>query len=224
MGIIKQGILGGFSKKVGSVVGTSWKGIAVMKSMPQSVVNPKTTLQVNQRNAFRETSKLASLLLTPAIQECWNRWAKRQSGYNAFVKANVDIIKNANCVLGNYCMQLKISDGELTLPDLAGTTTDGEDTVTITATWDGATLGGRYDKATDIVKLGVLLVENPASGTDWSTGKVVYADSVTRSSGTVSLEFSGASEDTAAIPFMYVVSADGYFRSENLNFFSKIGA
>jgi hypothetical protein len=44
MGTIKQGILGGFSGKVGTVVGASWKGIAYMRSLPQKVKNPRTLL------------------------------------------------------------------------------------------------------------------------------------------------------------------------------------
>jgi hypothetical protein len=31
MGIIKQAVPGGFSGKVGTVIGSSWKGIAVMR-------------------------------------------------------------------------------------------------------------------------------------------------------------------------------------------------
>lgn len=37
MGTIKQGILGGFSGKVGNVVGASWKGIDYIRSLPSSV-------------------------------------------------------------------------------------------------------------------------------------------------------------------------------------------
>jgi hypothetical protein len=48
MGTIKQGILGGFSGKVGTVIGGSWKGISYMRSIPQSVKNPRTDGQVNQ--------------------------------------------------------------------------------------------------------------------------------------------------------------------------------
>lgn len=42
MGTIKQGILGGFSGKVGTVIGSSWKGISYMRSRAQSVKNPRT--------------------------------------------------------------------------------------------------------------------------------------------------------------------------------------
>ena len=222
MGIIKQGILGGFSKKVGGVVGTSWKGIAVMKSMPQSVVNPRTTLQVTQRNAFRDTAKVASLLLTPTIQECWNRWAKRESGYNAFIKKNVDIMKRADNVITLFGGNMVISDGELTLPNLAGTTSESEDTTTFIATWSGNATGGRYDKATDIVKMGCLIIGITDNVTDFSTARVIYADDVVRTAGTMSLTVDALAENEGVIPFMYVVSADGYFRSENLNYFSKV--
>ena len=42
MGKIKQGILGGFNGKVGTVVGASWKGIAYMRGMPQHYTTQAT--------------------------------------------------------------------------------------------------------------------------------------------------------------------------------------
>jgi hypothetical protein len=52
MGVINQGILGGFSGKVGNVVGGNWKGIDYMRIKPASVANPRTPGQVNQRTKF----------------------------------------------------------------------------------------------------------------------------------------------------------------------------
>jgi hypothetical protein len=52
MGTIKKGILGGFSGKVGTVVGASWRGISYMRSLPQKVRNPRTQGQRSQRNKF----------------------------------------------------------------------------------------------------------------------------------------------------------------------------
>ncbi len=52
MGVIKKGILGGFSGKVGNVIGGSWKGIEYMRVKPASVANPRTEGQVNQRTKF----------------------------------------------------------------------------------------------------------------------------------------------------------------------------
>ena len=46
MGKIKQGILGGFKGKVGTVIGASWNGIAYMRGLAQSVKNPKTEEQL----------------------------------------------------------------------------------------------------------------------------------------------------------------------------------
>ena len=62
MGKIKQGILGGFKGKVGTVIGASWNGISYMKGRPQSVRNPRTEAQVQQRNFFKELQGLVSQL------------------------------------------------------------------------------------------------------------------------------------------------------------------
>ena len=62
MGIIKQGILGGFKGKVGTVIGSSWNGIAYMKGLPQSVKKSKTAAQIVQREFFKEVQQIASQL------------------------------------------------------------------------------------------------------------------------------------------------------------------
>ena len=62
MGKIKQGILGGFKGTVGTVIGSSWNGIAYMKGKPRSVKNPRTDAQVQQRNFFKEVQGLVSQL------------------------------------------------------------------------------------------------------------------------------------------------------------------
>jgi hypothetical protein len=62
MGKIKQGILGGFRGKVGTVIGASWNGISYMKGRPQSVRNPRTDAQTQQRNFFKELQGLVSQL------------------------------------------------------------------------------------------------------------------------------------------------------------------
>ena len=59
MGKIKQGILGGFKGKVGTVIGSSWNGISYMKGQAQSVRNPKTPAQMIQRDFFKEVQDLA---------------------------------------------------------------------------------------------------------------------------------------------------------------------
>ena len=48
MGKIKQGILGGFRGTVGTVVGSSWNGIAYMKGKPQSVRRLDSSLDMER--------------------------------------------------------------------------------------------------------------------------------------------------------------------------------
>ena len=88
MGIIKRGILGGVSNKIGNVVGSSWKGIATLRTLPLSVANPRTLAQRNNRDTFSVMSKLGSEVLTTVCQPLWNRDAKQMSGFNAYVMYN----------------------------------------------------------------------------------------------------------------------------------------
>lgn len=52
MAILKQGILGGFSGKVGPVVGFTWRGKQVIRAKATSVRNPRTPAQLEQRAKF----------------------------------------------------------------------------------------------------------------------------------------------------------------------------
>lgn len=88
MGKIKQGILGAVSGKVGSVVGSSWKGIATLRSLAASVANPKTAPQVAARTKFTAGVKFASAILAEVVKPLWDRFAQKQSGYNAFISRN----------------------------------------------------------------------------------------------------------------------------------------
>ena len=88
MGIIKRGILGGVANKIGNVVGSSWKGIATLRSLPLSVANPRTKAQRTNRDSFSIMSKLGSQVLATVCQPLWNRDAKQMSGFNAYVMNN----------------------------------------------------------------------------------------------------------------------------------------
>jgi hypothetical protein len=112
MGIIKRGILGGFSGKVANVVGSNWKGRAVLKSLPLSVANPRTAQQVENRNAMSFASRIGSQLLSGIIIPLNNRFAGNISGYNAFVQR----FKNANPTAPAGITQLPISEGKMLAP------------------------------------------------------------------------------------------------------------
>lgn len=98
MAQIKRGILGGFSGKVGNVVGSSWKGIETMRALPISVLNPRTTAQVYNRNRFGYVSKFASSILSSLIKPLNDRFAQRMSGYNLFCSRNRDLFDEVGCL------------------------------------------------------------------------------------------------------------------------------
>lgn len=91
MGIIKQGILGGFSGKVGPVIGSSWKGIDYMKGVPTSVANPRTAPQVAQRTKFTNVVDFSKVILASVIKPLRDRFAVQMSGFNSFVQDNISL-------------------------------------------------------------------------------------------------------------------------------------
>lgn len=91
MGTIKQGILGGFSGKVGTVIGGSWKGIDYMRAQAQNVHNPKTEGQMSQRTKFAQTLELLKPI-TAYLRVGFKTYAAKQTAFNAAMSYNV---KNA---------------------------------------------------------------------------------------------------------------------------------
>ena len=110
MATIKRGILGGFTGKVGSVIGSSWKGIETMRSMPISVLNPRTTAQINNRNRFKSVAFIASQMLTQLIKPLNDRFAQGMSGYNVFCSRNRNVFNAAGVFQGAL---MKLSVGKL---------------------------------------------------------------------------------------------------------------
>lgn len=122
MGKLRQGILGGFSGKVANVVGSSWKGIAVMKSLPLSVANPRTSGQVMQRNRFSHAVAFAIAILGTVIKPLWDRFAQQQSGFNAFISENIDLFTDA---IPSFPANLVISKGRMSSTPIASVNTNG---------------------------------------------------------------------------------------------------
>ena len=96
MGTIRKGILGGFSGKVGTVVGGSWKGIAYMRSLPMKVRNPRTLPQMNQRSKFATTLRFLKPM-TALLRTGWKLYANRQTPFNAAMSYTI-----ANAIKGAY--------------------------------------------------------------------------------------------------------------------------
>ena len=96
MGTIKQGILGGFSGKVGTVIGSSWKGISYMRGQAQHVKNPRSAGQVNQRTKFALVMGFLQPVV-PYIRIGYKSQAAKQTEFNAAMSYT---IKNA--ITGSY--------------------------------------------------------------------------------------------------------------------------
>ena len=86
MGKIKQGILGGFKGKVGTVIGSSWNGIAYMRGQAQSVKNPKTAAQMQQRNFFKDLQSLASQLSDEQLASLFPSVTRGMTRRNMFTR------------------------------------------------------------------------------------------------------------------------------------------
>ncbi|ADV42882.1 DUF6266 family protein [Bacteroides helcogenes] len=82
MGTIKQGILGGFSGKVGTVVGSNWKSVHYMRALALKVGNPNTEKQQRQRNNFSTVIQFLKTF-TPIIRIGYQQYAQKQSEFNA---------------------------------------------------------------------------------------------------------------------------------------------
>jgi hypothetical protein len=119
MAIIKQGILGGFSGKIGGVIGTSWKGKAVIKAMPLSVAQPVTVKKTNAKARFAHVVAFSKPILTDVLKPLLDRKAVGMSGYNAFAAMNAHCF--ASTGINNFSL-LKISKGHVGVAgsDLAG--------------------------------------------------------------------------------------------------------
>lgn len=147
MGVIPQGILGGVKNKVGSIVGSSWKGIPVIKTLPLSVANPNTAGQITQRTAFSLATKIGSILLGDWIKPFWDRFAQKMSGYNSWIKSNVEFMLDGS--IADYSL-LKMAVGKLTGAESVDLVAD-DSSNTIVATPTVGTLN-QFSAASDLAK------------------------------------------------------------------------
>lgn len=200
MAKIKQGILGGFSGKVANVVGTSWKGRAVMKSQPLSVSNPRTESQQEQRGKFSDIAKLASSILTQFVQPVENPISGNVSGYNLFCKDNksafsaLGVIQDANFVCGGGKLE--------NLPTLYSNVAEGDSSFNVS--WTNPA-GMSAIRLTDKVYMAAFNENGELVG--------VTSGTTTRNAQSVSIEVINEDAMPESMEYLYViyacVSADG---------------
>lgn len=91
MGRIKQGILGGFSGRVGTVVGSNWKSVHYMRALAVNVKDSNTEKQQCQRNKFLMALNFLKTI-TPFVRTGYQNYTQDQSAFNAAMSY---VLKNA---------------------------------------------------------------------------------------------------------------------------------
>jgi len=198
MGKISQGVLGGFSGKVGNVVGGTWKGIDYMRIKPSNVSNPRTQGQVDQRSKFSTVLRFLQPM-TDFLRVGFKLYANKMTQFNNAMSYNLN-----NAITGAYpsftidYANALVSRGNLTgaLDPAVSSPSAGS----VEFTWDNNTGSGNAE-GTDKA---LLVVFNP------SKNQAVYetegaARNVTSDTLTVPTDFSGDTVET----FIGFVSEDG---------------
>ena len=155
MGKISQGVLGGFSGKVGNVVGGTWKGIDYMRIKPANVSNPRTAGQLDQRSKFSTTLKFLQSM-TDFLRVGFKLYANKMTQFNAAMSYNLN-----NAITGSspnftidYANALVSRGGLVGAANAAVSSSGG----LVEFTWDDNTGSGNA-QATDKA---LLVVYNPA--------------------------------------------------------------
>lgn len=142
MGKINKGILGGFSGKVGTVIGAFWKGIAYMRSLAGSTHNPKTVKQTKQRAKFALLYRFLSRI-QGFINVGFKSMAVGMTEMNAAFSRNFD-----NVIGGDYPAyellydKVEVSVGSILLPTSPDAVIDAQ-VLTVSWTDNSGTDGAR---------------------------------------------------------------------------------
>ena len=207
MGTIKRGILGGFKNKVGSVIGSSWKGIDTMRSMPLSVANPKTSKQIFVRGNFKTLVAAASSVNSTLIRPYWSRFAKQMTGANAFIRENYANFKNP---LTLFSLNAILSKGKLDMVK-AITVIDSVYPAPLSITFDGT--AGTYGDNSDIVEAWGVKSNNASNN---RTLEIKFMGASTRGDDAINAIRSMWEEDDEFALYLTVRRADGTMVSNSL--------
>lgn len=87
MARIRNGILGGFSNKVGEVIGQNYAGVSTMRAMPKYVTNPRTPAQEAHRAKMALAGSFLGAFTRGFSFSSWNKSAVN-NGFNGALRAN----------------------------------------------------------------------------------------------------------------------------------------
>lgn len=206
MGKYKKGVLGPFRGKIGTVVGSVWKGIFYMRSLPDITDNP-TPSQLNIREKMSVVGRFFKKL-KPIIGVGYQHFTDGVTPMNAAIGYH---LKNAvsGTSAANYAVdfeKVKLSVGDLPVPANFTTLTDAVAKVTFGWTNNAAvnsTAG--TDKATFVVYCKV------------KDAFVILRDMVPRSALTYTMQLPLDFSQLETECWMFFVSIDGKQVSESVH-------
>ena len=204
MGAITQGILGGFSGKVGTVAGSSWNSISYMRSLADGYTDPKTEKQVCQRGRFAEVVRFLRTMV-PYLRLGYKEHPAGQSAYSSAMSY---VLKNAVEGCGADAavdfQKAMISRGSLVVPgDASVEAAAGK----LTFTWTDNSGNGNAD-ADDVA---MVLAYNKVKA------EAVYdLEAGARADGTAELTLPGSWGDEALAVYLSFRSAQGKSVSNSL--------
>lgn len=212
MGKLLQGILGGIKGKVGNIVGSSWKGIPVVKAKPLSVANPQTAAQVAQRSRMTNIVAYLAPAVANFVKPLWDRFAVKMSGYNAFIKTNIDLFDSEN---PSPAANLVASTGKMASTAISSVqASDGD--FDITVFWEDDS-GQGLKLATD---LAYILARNRTKGETFAGG-----GTKTRATGSAKIDnILGNSTGDVIDVYLAFKRADGTVVSESYYTLAAVSA
>lgn len=181
MGKFHNGVLGTMTGKVGGVVGRTWKGINTVASYQPNVSNPRTNSQMAQRGKLSALTTLASQMNTGFIKPLWDRDAKKMSGFNAFIQANMAKVSDLGVI---DFQNLIASKGKMAAPATLSLV-PAEDVLNINYS---TTVDDAYGLPSDRVYCAVV---DPETNAVWVSSGIAL-----RSEGTVTIDIEGAANKT----------------------------
>ena len=197
MGIINQGILGGFSGKVGPIVGFRWKSNYYIRARAAKVSNPRTPKQQEQRGKFATAFSFLKAI-KPFIRIGYKEFTQDKSAFNSAMSYT---LKRAVTGSGKEIRidfdRALVSMGTL-MPIFEGTATQNGNKMYFN--WqDNSGMGNAED--TDIA---MLLVYNKDKET-----AVYDTKTALRSSQHAELQLPSDWQDDELIAYLSFCSADG---------------
>jgi hypothetical protein len=204
MGTINQGILGGVSGTVATVIGAAWKGISYLRGKAKSHADANTTKQVNQRKRFAACVALARSIKFTIIKPIWNKMAVKMSGYNLFIQTNVSLFA-ADGTIADHASFL-FSVGNLPLPGniVVANAANGNGAIVISWTDNS---GVDIAAATDRLRVAALKVNEPV---------VITGLNFTRSSQQATVQLPYVAGDTVHV-YLFFEDEEGATFSDSFH-------